>query len=415
MRDVFGSWQEEPDQDAFASFQVRLDAANRKRQKRLLVYRATSAAALLLALLIPFSWYLIQGDSVDVSLAPEPPHVEPQPPQPYIIEDSLVESPPLSDFRFSPTEEGNRRPADFETSEHTPGLIPEFTGQDGYVTAPDSEYDSYSRLAFRAQTLFPLGVDENRPGEIVFLPAHDLSATDTREPDYQIPVTRQADQSSKKNLRFLIGSAVTRVPDDSSPGFGFSLGATHGRNITHRLGVETGGILSYTSFGVDRSEEFSTLVNSHFSTLGTSSTSLTSSLRQDTELMMLDIPLNLRLMVHSGSIGRIDVSGGLSSLVYLQQTFRDRNAQVIPEEITDPNTETTVIRLSQEHFETTDREGAFSRFEPFQLLNLSLSYHLPDTRNNLSAEFFVKYPLGSLTDRNQDMTTMGIALRYGIW
>lgn len=131
--------------------------------------------------------------------------------------------------------------------------------------------------------------------------------------------------------------------------------------------------------------------------------------RKETELYGLDIPLNMTYRISD----RVSLKTGVSSYIILKEstdmteTF-DREVEVF--QSIDGNlvryTTTELVSVK----ETTEAKNI--RFAPLGTINLSIGYRVPLTPGlNFEIQPFYKYPLRSLSVRENSTHTVGVALK----
>ncbi len=216
----------------------------------------------------------------------------------------------------------------------------------------------------------------------------------------------------------IFGSMISYTNSQFADGFGFMAGAMHSWKLNDVVSVATGGLLSFNKFEVDprrggrtQGNEFGTLLT-HAETDGTFDFSVETS--NELRYVAIDIPLNTTFQLAKVGKSSYNVTMGVSSLLYLQQSFRDVGVNytgtLTPSELTSQYD----VRLSTSAFDNKESENAFNRFDFARLMNLSVGYQLDRGANRVAVELYMKYPLGEMTSRNVSIGMGGITLRYAI-
>ncbi len=427
-KEVFNSRYDEPAPEELAAFRAQLEGLNKGIHKKTFFYRSASLAALFLAFIISFLLYFNQEQTPVFPEAEHTPLLSEAPqdylPSPlqvpdvfYDDEDSLPQTASdtskaePADTRPDSDHELAERPAALEADSKRISRIDRLSGISPLADEPTGIVaTTYLRPFSEFLSVLPVsGVITDRSERMLLLPA------DERQTVVQETIPRTESPLVNRRTDFMLGSAITTVPAETGTGIGISAGATHSARLAGRFFLETGGLLSYTSITVDGIREFNQQLNT-FVQLG--SGDFTAPTQEEHQMLTLDIPLNVRFNLLSGDYGRVNLTTGLSSLVYLQQNFRDQNTQMSISSSGNGSGgisgDAEISVRTEAEFETTQQRGAFQRFEPLQLFNLALGYQLPGTRDRLSAELYMKYPLRALGEREQEITTFGLALRYGL-
>ncbi|MCA1801706.1 MAG: hypothetical protein LC662_04515, partial [Rhodothermaceae bacterium] len=114
------------------------------------------------------------------------------------------------------------------------------------------------------------------------------------------------------------------------------------------------------------------------------------------------------------SRGRYNLTLGLSSLIYLQQSFREEGVNYTGRLVRNEEFGTYNIDIQSSTYSERDDQPAFSRFDFARLMNVAVGYSVRNKKNPLSFELYLKYPLGNLTSREISFGMGGISMRYAI-
>ena len=194
------------------------------------------------------------------------------------------------------------------------------------------------------------------------------------------------------------------------------VGVTGGVSGEWRLGrglsVSTGAQAAYTTLSIDESAGVA-LDAASFAELESSPTrSLDIVALSTLSTLALEVPLDLRLDLARVGRGRVRTGVGLTTSLYLAQSFRDEGRRIS----LDPASEGSVLgsRFSSDAFSETETEEPFSRFDLARQMNLSLGYSLDRGRVPLALDAYTRLPLGGVTSRDLPLTSVGVRLRVGL-
>ncbi|MBW6479629.1 MAG: hypothetical protein K0B37_09395 [Bacteroidales bacterium] len=99
--------------------------------------------------------------------------------------------------------------------------------------------------------------------------------------------------------------------------------------VSQNLSINTGGILVYNQFSFDDNSMFGVAMEALPNYYGSEDlTAIDESGFVDYEFMAVDFPLNMRMQLLNDSRKQFFVSAGVSSFLYLQQSF-SRNAEIM--------------------------------------------------------------------------------------
>ena len=124
-------------------------------------------------------------------------------------------------------------------------------------------------------------------------------------------------------------------------------------------------------------------------------------------LVGLDIPLNVKL-----NFDKIYISTGVSSLIYLKESYSESFYVENTQEVYDSETSSYETLYIYDKVNETDERGAFQTFDFAKLFNLSVGYKIPLKTGSLTFEPFAKIPIGKLTGYNISYGYGGLALKY---
>lgn len=209
-----------------------------------------------------------------------------------------------------------------------------------------------------------------------------------------IDVGSPSDVSSPYRIAF-----STSAPLAVADGIGVAGGVTRSWPVAGRLSVSGGALMAYNRYDIDSASAFDAAA------LDLSpGRSIEVVSRTQAETVALEIPLDLAFDVAGTRRVRLAVSVGVTSAVYLSQSFRDERTRYSSDfqaggASGDPNSES---------YNTQSAEGVLSRVELARQLNLGVQVA---RRRGLSAELYTRLPLGGLTDRDLGLASVGVRLR----
>ncbi len=140
------------------------------------------------------------------------------------------------------------------------------------------------------------------------------------------------------------------------------------------------------------------------SQLSKQSITVAEAIKTSAKLIGFDIPINLKYKIPLGKVKSF-VSTGISSYSLLNQSYVN-DLSVINYSLTSAPT-TTVLRDVDE-----DNEGAFSNFQFARTLNFSFGILYPvSSKNSISVEPFLKYPIASFGNQDLEIGSGGISFK----
>ena len=228
------------------------------------------------------------------------------------------------------------------------------------------------------------------------------------------PVTRPAladsDRGSAGRGGLGIVVAATSAFSDGAlaDGAGASAGLAYEQALGRGLFVSAGALAAYNRFTVE--PETQTLSLTATDIASQPSRSIDVPEQSTLTTLALELPVDVALDVARAPGGRLGVSVGLTSAVYLAQTFEDEGDRLTAEVTADRETGVATFEVQSEPFDSREEQGAFSRVDLARQLGLALRF-TSDGRA-LAVEAYGRLPLGGLTSREIPLTTAGLRLRY---
>ncbi|WP_017259171.1 hypothetical protein [Pedobacter arcticus] len=144
--------------------------------------------------------------------------------------------------------------------------------------------------------------------------------------------------------------------------------------------------------------------NASISQIGKQSISVSEGVRTNAKLVGFDIPINLKYNIPLGKV-KTFISTGVSSYSLLNQSYVN-DLSVINYSLTSAPT-TTVLRSVEE-----EQDPAFSNFQFARTVNFSFGVLYPvSSKNSISVEPFVKYPIAGFGNRDLEIGSGGISFK----
>nr|WP_294894239.1 hypothetical protein [uncultured Pedobacter sp.] len=306
-----------------------------------------------------------------------------------------------------------------------------------FVVAKKATYrDRYpvAKLDVHQKVLHTLETDYKQP--FITIDERNLLATNIQTPEKQDYLAFNNDLlkdrnmqpksvSPKKDVAKKDKTAILNFSVDANTYYSFTSGGVNNDlnlgvgflsefRLTKHLSVNSGISINRQSAiyqGSDnqssRSQGFSAVASSP-STLITSlskqSISIPEATQINAKLIGFDIPLNLKYNILMGKT-KTFVSTGISSYSLLNQSYAN-DVSVINYSLTSAPS-TTILRTVDEQ-----KENAFSNFQFARTINFSFGILYPvSTKNSISVEPFVKYPIAGFGQRDLEIGSGGISFK----
>lgn len=262
----------------------------------------------------------------------------------------------------------------------------------------------------RIDKISPLGVSLILPALPAILPLENKSYASLFSEDDAFIIQQNLEKlkSESKNNPVIFGitlsSLMSSAPKASSAQLGVGGGVTTEIPFTSTLALYTGVQLSDQTLQSEVNEKPTVISGSK------ALQSIT------TDLLSLDIPVNVRYTFSEGKDNAMYVAAGVSSLAYLSETTA--SAFLVPHtRITfreAENGETMEVYETVQMPETEVRQSsAFEQFDLAGQLNLSFGYAYKLAGQwHLVIEPYYKHPLGKLTSSELSFSTAGVNLRF---
>ena len=425
IRKVFDDYHEPVDEKAWMAMQQRLGKKSGARIIALFPYKVRAAAAVILLMVVAATvWFTFRDDEAKMTITtPETqetniPDDSGQPESAAIAEDAATDQ---HDTQLAGAlTEAEKEIFSFESESaaeiktYTPTVLviadteeEQLDEKPGQVLIAEAETETESEETGTDKTLAEIQPD------VPIEPETERNGVNGISPDIRLandihPVQRNRNSA----IQFLAGSMVTYTTREVADGMGFAAGVTGDFPVSENLSVNTGGILVYNQFSFDdnsmfgvamealpnyyRSEDLMVIDESGF---------------VDYEFMAVDFPLNMRMQILNDSRKQFFVSAGVSSFLYLQQSF-SRNAEIMADVISENIAGQTTTSRDFSSVTTSGSYDAFRRVDLARFLNLSAGYVVKRENYNMIIEPYIKYPMYNVTSFDLKIGMAGLSLKY---
>ncbi len=188
-------------------------------------------------------------------------------------------------------------------------------------------------------------------------------------------------------------------------GLGGAVGLVQEFAVARGLSVSGGAVAAYNNFTLEPGGDDSQLAYQNVSADPSLSVDVPDQTRFST--LALEVPLDVALDVLRAPGGRLGVSVGVTSAVYLAQSFREQGQTISAGRTGSSSGD---VAFEAQNYVARERPGAFSRVDLARQLNLGIRF-TPD-RAPLAVEGYARLPLAGLTSQDLALTTAGVRLRY---
>ena len=193
-------------------------------------------------------------------------------------------------------------------------------------------------------------------------------------------------------------------------GAGLTAGLSREWRVRNGLAISTGALATYTRLATDPDASVSEALTA-FESDPSRAVDVPSQTTLST--VALEVPLDVLVDVTEAGRGRIRAGVGLTTSLYLAQTFEDEGDRYALETDVSLNGESTVT-VTSDAYSSTETAKPLSRLDLGRQANVSLGYTLDRGRTPLSVEAYTRLPLGGLTSRDLSITLVGLRLRVGL-
>lgn len=426
IRKVFDDYNEPVDEKAWMAMQQRLGKKSGPRIIALFPYKVRAAAAIILLMVVSATvWFTFKPGDDETKMAAATTEIQETTPADdsvYHDTDLLAEEATTDLHDTQPAETSADTSKEISSSEYivtderrtiTPTvLVIADTEEEHLAEKPDqvllAEADTESEKTDTEKTLAEIQPDDDRNE-----PETERNGVNGISPDIRyaydiLPVTR----NKGPVMQFLAGSMVTYTTGEVADGMGFAAGVTGDFPVSENLSLNTGGILVYNQFSFDDNSMFGVAMEALPNYYGSEDLMvIDESGFVDYEFMAVDFPLNMRMQILNDNRKQFYVSAGVSSFLYLQQSF-SRNAEILADVISEDFSGQTIIQRNYSSVTSSGSFDAFRRFDLARFLNLSAGYVVKRETHNLVIEPYLKYPMYNVTSFDLKIGMAGLSLKY---
>lgn len=422
VREVFDNYQEPADEQAWLQMKSRLQG--KQRTKKLFPLYFLRAAAVILLLLVPaFLWMYRPHSESAIQLAEEVKHRETDNVDAIVFQGETMshEQAGKDDSKGSEKQLPSSGSADY-TEPNKP--VTQQKEDESYPVSSENiarDVPEYTPKEATHNDLIAgdLEVEKETPSEEVVSTSEEISAPG--QPVYKEEdiirdnlAWQQASATRESHIEVAAGSMKTWSPDEVAGGVGFSAGVARLWDLGSNFSFSGGGALVYNRINLTNTPFFSYTrgemdYNAPISLDGAETfLVMDKQVATDMEFLAVDFPLNFRYRVLETSNKTIYVSAGVSSFLYLQQSYTQQTEYLAEYTHADfAGVRTTTV-------ETTVREdiGPFGRFDLARFLNISAGYGIQRRNFSFVIEPYVKLPVTDVTSLNMSIGMAGVSLKY---
>jgi len=387
VKEVFENYSEELDQKAFKDMQNLLRKKSRKKVAFLYSYRTWAAAAAILLMLGGSLYFSLKIEDIGSS-------------------DSELRTQD-SELR---TQDSELRTQDLGLRTQNSGLRTQDSGlrtQDSGLSIIEEQKTEYTNVEIIVDNDFPEDVKE------IILPTvkqiSDTYTLDISENPYNYENVKKEKISA---LNITAGSMIPFAEMQITNGYGFAAGVMNDWNITPFLSVSTGGLFVYNKFSYDSSSR--NLFRAEYDNLTMDGGQYSVNTVKDFEIFAIDIPVNAKVDLFNYAGTKLYITTGVSSLIYLHQTYSEQGTVSGNYLETDPLTNAEYLMNFSDEISINEEVAAFEHFDLAGLLNFSVGYQKKRNKHSIIIEPFVKLPISNLTSKNIKMGMGGILLKISL-
>jgi hypothetical protein len=423
IRKVFDDYNEPVDEKAWMAMQQRLGKKSGPRIIALFPYKVRAAAAIILLMVVSAAvWLTFRDDETKMATAtPEIQETTPVDDSVYQDTDLLAEGATTELHDTQPAETSADMEKETFSSEYTiteerrtvtpTVLVIADTEEEHPDEKPDqvliAEAETESEETGTEKILAEIQPDV--PKE----PETERNGVNRISPDIRLANDILPLQHNRNSaMQFLAGSMVTYTTGEVADGMGFAAGVTGDFPVSENLSLNTGGILVYNQFSFDDNSMFGVAMEALPNYYGSEDLMvIDESGFVDYEFMAVDFPLNMKMQILNDNRKQFFVSAGVSSFLYLQQSF-SRNAEILADVISEDFSGQTTIQRNFSSVTTSGSYDAFRRFDLARFLNLSAGYVVKRENYNMIIEPYIKYPMYNVTSFDLKIGMAGLSLKY---
>lgn len=267
---------------------------------------------------------------------------------------------------------------------------------------------------FRSHVQQVSALDANTTDGFIAQQANDIDSSQQPVLTYSERVLTPLRQA-ERNVELVLGSMVNYTNSQIAQGVGFVAGALRYWKLNEVVSVATGGLISVNQFEYNAKDPGIPQPNQtgevgSWLTGGTLDVNVGEN--YDFRYTAIDIPINTRVQLGSTGNSSYTMTLGVSSLVYLSQTIRERGTNYNGFSTLNANTGDVELTFRQSNYQDTDRISAFDRIDLGRMLNVSFGFTPDRRKNQLELEVYMKYPLGDVTSKDIALGMGGLTLKY---
>lgn len=221
--------------------------------------------------------------------------------------------------------------------------------------------------------------------------------------------------NQRQSTQFMVGSSANFANEQITQGAGFLAGVVHFWNISNKISLSTGGLLSvnHIQFSVETRDQGILLDGGQISTLADGDEiNLMVGQDYDIRYTAIDIPINTRYLLGTWGNGNYNFTVGLSSLVYIQQSTHETGVRYRGVALANAESGEININISSSEYKNTEKSKVFDSIDLAKLMNVSLGYSSVRNQDKIEIELYIKYPLGEITTRNLAIGMGGLTVKY---
>lgn len=425
IRKVFDDYSEPVDEKAWMAMQQRLGKKSGPRIIALFPYKVRAAAAIILLMVVSATvWFTFRPGDDEAKMTITTPEIQ----ETNIPDDSGQP-------------ESSAYAEDATTDQHDSQLAEALTEAEKEIFSNESERGA-ERKSYTPTVLVIADTEEEqsdeKPSQALVAEAendtietdqeiklaearhddHEKSESETTtirevspEPGYAndiLPVR----QSRNSAMQFMAGSMMTYTTGKIAEGIGFSAGVTGDIHLVDNLSINTGGILVYNQFTFDDNSMVGDAINAlPYYQDSDELMIIDQSGYTDYEFMAIDFPLNVKMQVTDSKRREFFVSAGVSSFLYLQQSYT-KSGEILADVISEDLAGQTTINRDFSSVTTSGSFDAFRRVDLARFLNVSAGYVIKRESYNLVIEPYMKYPMYGVTSFDLKIGLAGLTLKY---
>ena len=209
-------------------------------------------------------------------------------------------------------------------------------------------------------------------------------------------------------VRVVVATTTAFAGGERAEGGGLAAGLARDWRLGRGVSLSGGAAASYTRLtldprGLTASQAFNAVAQDPSAEVDVTT-------RSTLTTVAVEVPLDLAVDVVRTRHGRLGVAVGLTSALYLAQTFEDAGQRVSGEVIPGAAADDPQVALSSEPFAARETGGPLGRLDLARQLNLTLRLAGAGPRP-LALDAYTRLPLGGLTSRDLPLTTLGLRLR----